>query len=62
MATDINTELIKELVSVSFNTCKNRIELIDLYESLYGGKLCRTCRKDREFAYNKLKEYAQKSL
>lgn len=59
MDSEVNIVLIKELTSVPFNKVRNRVQLLDLYEQIYGGKLCRTCTKDREFAYNKLKKYIE---
>jgi len=61
MAKDINN-VISELVSLPFNKVRNRVELLDLYESVYGRKLCRTCGKDREFAYFKLRQYVKNQI
>lgn len=68
----LDLDLIKELTSVPFNRVRNKIQLLDQFEaafkgSIYGeAKLCRTCLKDREFAYLKLtkylKEYEQNKI
>jgi hypothetical protein len=63
MGPEVNIDLIKELTSVPFRNVRNRIELLDQFEAVFRGpiygdaKLCRTCTKDREFAYLKLKKY-----
>lgn len=62
MSTDINILKAKALVSVPFNKVRNKVELLDLYEMLYGNKLCRVCGKDREYAYLKLKQYVEKQI
>lgn len=59
MDSEVNIVLIKELTSVPFSQVRNKTQLLDLYEEIYGGKLCRTCQKDREFAYLKLKKYIE---
>jgi hypothetical protein len=67
MGPEVNIDLIKELVSVPFRNVRNRIELLDQFEAVFkgiigDGKLCRTCTKDREFAYLKLKKYLSENV
>lgn len=68
MGPEVDIDLIKRLTSVPFRNVRNNIALLDQFEACYKGsiygeaKLCRTCTKDREFAYIKLKKYLEDNV